>query len=981
MNDPTLEQRSGSGIVPSAAMTSDPSRQTAPVAAPPTPAGTQPGKPGNGADRTAPASATAAADFLAGGGEMGGLMRAKRWADTPLGPPETWPQSLKTVVRILLTSRYQMWMCWGDDLTFFYNDAYRPTLGVKHGWALGEPTRDVWREIWPDIGPRIEHVLRSGEATWDEGLLLFLERSLYPEETYHTFSYSPLADDRGVVVGMLCVVMEETERVIGERRLSSLRAIASEMAGKNTQAEVLAAAERQIGANLKDLPFTLTYLFDDDGRAHLANATGVAPGHPVAPLLLDPKQDDATGSGAGWPAGELLARRAVVNVTDLARRFDQIPSGAWDKPPREAVMTPIARQGQDTPAGFLVAAVNPYRHLDAAYLGFIDLVAGQIAAGLANAQAYEAERHRAEALAEIDRAKTTFFSNVSHEFRTPLTLMLGPLEDVLAQPGSDLLAAHRPLLQLALRNAVRLLKLVNTLLDFSRIEAGRVQAQFEPTDLATLTAELASTFHSAVEQAGLRLVISDAPLPQQVHVDRDLWEKVVLNLVSNAFKFTFEGEISIETKSSADGTHAEVTVRDTGTGIPAAELPHLFERFRRVENASGRSIEGSGIGLALVQELVKLHGGVIRVASQVGEGSAFTIAIPFGTAHLPADRIGPARTMASTNLRAQAYVDEALAWLADDAEPEEPPPTFASDGPAGPGGGPGGEAWGEPWGGPGGNFALMAAAAGPEVAGQLVLLADDNAGMRHYVQRLLRAAGFRVATATDGRQALAAARQLRPDLVLSDVMMPEFDGFALLAALRADPDLRDTPVLLLSARAGEEAKVEGLSAGADDYLTKPFSARELVARVGVNLQRAHTRRETARLLEAKVAERTIELASANERLLAEAQERERVEAVLRQAQKMEGIGLLTGGVAHDFNNLLTIIVGNLEIMQRQLASPPLLMSNLERSVEQRDARGAARGILDAASAGLLAPAAARSQAGGYGPPGDRNVGSAASDDR
>jgi signal transduction histidine kinase len=928
MNNPIMEHRSGDGIARPGATPSEPSWLTVPADAPPTPAGAKPGKPrGNGAAPTAHNGATAPSDFLACGGEMGRLMRAKRWADTPLGPPETWPQSLKTVVRILLSSRYAMWMGWGDDLSFFYNDAYRPTLGVKHGWALGASAREVWTEIWPDIGPRIEHVLKSGEATWDEGLLLFLERNLYPEETYHTFSYSPLADDSGAVVGMLCVVTEETERVIGERRLSSLREIASGIAGKNTRAEVLAAAQRQIGANLKDLPFTLTYLFDDDGRAHLANATGVSPGHPVAPILLDPAPVDSNGANATWPAGELLARRAVVNVGDLGQRFDQMPTGAWDKPPREAVMTPIARQGQDAPAGFLVAAVNPYRRLDAAYLGFINLVAGQIAAGLANAQAYEAERRCAEALAEIDRAKTRFFSNVSHEFRTPLTLMLGPLEDVLAQPGTTTLAAHRPLLQLAHRNGVRLLKLVNTLLDFSRIEAGRVQAHFEPTELATLTAELASTFHSAVEQAGLRLVVDDAPLPQPVHVDRDMWEKVILNLVSNAFKFTFEGEIAIETRSSAEGTHAEVTVRDTGTGIPADELPHLFERFRRVENARGRSIEGSGIGLALVQELVKLHGGTIRVASQVGVGSAFTVAIPLGTAHLPAERMGPARTMATTNLRAQAYVDEALAWLTDGVEPEEVPPRSAS------------EDLGDPW----GSIAVMARAAGPEPAGQLVLLADDNADMRNYVQRLLRAAGFQAETATDGKQALAAARRLRPDLVLCDVMMPELDGFGLLAALRADPDLRDTPVLLLSARAGEEAKVEGFSAGADDYLTKPFSARELLARVGVNLQRAHTSRETARVLEAKVAERTIELASANERLLAEAQERERVEAVLRQAQKMEGIGLLTGGIAHDFNNLLTIIVGNLEIMQRQLASPPLQASNLERSVDSA-MRGAQRAV-------------------------------------
>jgi PAS domain S-box-containing protein len=786
------------------------------------------------------------ADFLAGGGEMGALMRAKNWADTPLGPPETWPQSLKTVVRILLGSRYAMWMGWGEDLSFFYNDAYRPTLGVKHAWALGASAREVWKEIWPDIGPRIDRVLKIGEATWDEGLFLLLERSGYPEETYHTFSYSPLANDHGEIVGMLCVVTEETERIIGERRIANLRDLASEIAGKHTRAEVLGAVERQLAGNLKDLPFTLTYLFESDGTANLACSTGANPGHPIAPSIIDPENADAP-----WPAASLLARGAAVTIGALDRRFEQIPSGAWDKPPGEAVVVPIARQGQDTPAGFLVAGINPYRRVGEAYLGFINLVSGQIASGLANAHAYEEERRRAEALAEIDRAKTTFFSNVSHEFRTPLTLMLGPLEDVLAKPGIDPLSAHRSLVQLAHRNGVRLLKLVNTLLDFSRIEAGRVQANFVPVDLPALTADLASNFRSTIEMAGLRLVIDCSTLPERVYIDRDLWEKVVLNLVSNAFKFTFVGEIVVETRASSDGSGAEVTIRDTGTGIPADELPHLFERFRRVEGARGRSIEGSGIGLALVQELVRLHGGAIRVTSEVGAGSAFTVAIPFGTAHLPSTRIGSARTATSTNVRAQAYIDEALGWLSDGAAGDaELPPASAA-----------------------GDVGDVASVAGAE--GRLVLLADDNADMRSYVQRLLRSSGFRVEAVTDGEQALAAARRLKPDLILSDVMMPKLDGFGLLAALRSDPDLRDKPVLLLSARAGEEAKVEGLTAGADDYLTKPFSARELLARVRANLEMASLRRESVRVenelrRQAQIAQERAEgiLASINDGFLA-----------------------------------------------------------------------------------------------------------------
>jgi PAS domain S-box-containing protein len=967
------------------------------------------------------------ADFLSGGGTAGRLMRAKRWEDTPLGSAESWPQSLKTVVRILLTSRYQMWMCWGPQLTMFYNDSYGPTLGVKQQWALGASAREVWKEIWPDIGPRIEHVLRTGEATWDEGLLLFLERSGYPEETYHTFSYSPLADDEGRIVGMLCVVTEETERIIGERRLSSLREIAADIAADNTVADVLGAVQRQLNHNLKDLPFTLTYLFDEHRLAHLACSSGVDPNHPIAPAVIYPKDPNSI-----WPADEILARQTLLNISDLKDRFAGMPMGAWDKSPREAIIAPIAQQGQDTLAGFLVAGINPYRRMDDAYLGFINLVTGQITSGLANAQAYQEAWRRAEALAELDRAKTAFFSNVSHEFRTPLTLMLGPLEDVLRQADSRQLKEHRQLVHIAHRNGVRLLKLVNTLLDFSRIEAGRMQAVFEPIELHSYTAELASSFRSAVERAGLRLTVNCAPLPQPVYVDRDMWEKVILNLLSNAFKFTFDGEIGVETKCSADGKNAEIAVHDTGTGIPASELPHLFDRFRRVEGARGRSIEGSGIGLALVQELVKAHGGTIRVDSEVGKGTVFTAVLPFGNGHLPADKIGH-RVQGAGETRVQAHIDEALSWLSDTSLAREiaaPPRALAGD------------------------IGAVVPVAGAER--QLVLVADDNVDMRTYLQNLLEDAGFRVEALGDGEQALAAARHSKPDLVLSDVMMPKLDGFGLLAALRQDAGLREIPVLLLSARAGEEAKVEGFAAGANDYLIKPFSARELVARVRANLDLAALRRESGEALrrlnqslERQVADRTADLSEKEARLrtifgtsysyqgfmttdgtvldanatslaginaelkdvvgkpfweapwfastpgmpdfvrgaipivaagelvrqeihvnlpqggwrwldfqmrpvrdaknkvvaivpeAVDVTERRQAEETLRQAQKMESIGQLTGGVAHDFNNLLTIIVGSLETLRRQLKQPGFGPANIERSIDSA-MRGAQR---------------------------------------
>ncbi|WP_245777825.1 SpoIIE family protein phosphatase [Lentzea xinjiangensis] len=752
---------------------------------------------------------TALAEVFAQDLAVGRDLAAVDWAATPLGPASGWPQSLQTAVSILLSSRFSMWLAWGPELTFFCNDAYRRnTLGRKYPWALGRPAAQVWAEIWEDIGPRVDSVLTTGEATWDEALLLFLERSGYREESYHTFSYSPLRDDSGAVAGMLCVVSEETERVIGERRMATLRDLGSDPSVAREEQDVLAFACAQLERNQRDLPFSLVYLFDD-GHARLAGAAGIEPGHPAAPVTL-PVSD----ASPVWPVAAMRRGESVVAGLD---GFTGLPGGSWNTPPVNALVVPLQRPG-GAPHGFLVAGLNRHRPLDAGYRGFVELVAGHIAAGLAGARDFRAQQRRAEELAELDRAKTAFFSNISHEFRTPLTLIMGPVQDLRDQLGRADPAVGQEL-EVIHRNGLRLGKLVNTLLDFSRLEAGRMQAVFQPVDLAAVTAELASVFRSAVEKAGLRFEIDCSPLPEPVHVDLGLWEKVVLNLLSNALKFTVEGSVGVSVRAGSG--QAVVTVSDTGVGVPRHEIPRLFERFHRIENTWSRSKEGSGIGLALVQELVGLHGGTIRADSEEGRGTTFTVELPFGTKHLPADAVSDEPVFPAVSDIAAPYVQEALRWLPDP--------------------------------GPGVEDLVPSTAAGsaPEVSAT-VLVADDNADMREYLTRLLLRAGYEVRAVTDGQAALEAARTHPPDLVVSDVMMPRMDGLSLVTALRSDPRTMAVPVLLLSARAGQEASGEGLRAGADDYLVKPFAAADLLARVRANVDLARLRGQHARWRDALI---------------------------------------------------------------------------------------------------------------------------------
>ena len=734
------------------------------------------------------------------------------FSQTPLGPPSEWPVELSAVVRAMLGSRFSMWMAWGPELTFFYNDAYaRDTLARKHPWALGRPASEVWSEIWPEIGPRIDSVMQDGVATWDERLLLFLERSGAPEETYHTFSYSPLHGPGGLIEGMLCVVSEETDRVIGERRMSTLRTLAARLAVSRTEPEMVNAIRERLTENRHDLPFSLVYLYEAPGMARLSCAAGIPPGHPAAPELID-----VGDPAAAWPA-PAPGERTVLD--DLGDRFAELPSGAWSEPPRQALVVPLGAQAEENPAGFVVAALNPFRPLDASYGGFVALLGGQVAAAIARARAYEREQERARALAALDRAKTEFFSNVSHELRTPLTLIMAPVDDALADRESPLPERHRERLEMVRRNARRLRRMVNDILDFSRIEREGATPILAPTDLSGFTRGLVASFAPAIERAGLELRESLSELDEPVLVDTQMWERIVLNLLSNALKFTLTGFIEVSL-AQRDG-QVELVVADSGIGIPEEAQPRLFERFYRVGETGGRSYEGSGIGLALVHELVALHGGTIGVESRLGEGSRFVVSIPYEQAP------GGAVAQVAPSAAASSYRDEAMSWGEDvlDEAPLDALDEASLD--------TGDEAGGE--------------GAATSTAGASVLVVDDNADLRAMLSRLL-SPRYEVRTAVDGEEALRLVSERAPDLVLTDVMMPRVDGLELLRELRADPATASLPVILLSARAGEEAAIGGLRAGADDYLVKPFSARELVARVRSSLELAAVRQEASAAL-------------------------------------------------------------------------------------------------------------------------------------
>jgi PAS domain S-box-containing protein len=763
----------------------------------------------------APGEGQLSAAVFADGGEMGALMRSLDWSKTPLGPVATWSQTLRATVGLLLRNRFPLILWWGPQFIQLYNDAYRPIPGAKHPKSMGQPANECWSEIWHIIGPMIEAPFLGEPASWSDDLSLFINRQGFFEETHFKVAYSPVPDDTVQstrVGGVLATVAETTEQVQGERQLRTLRELGARSANAKTQEEACQSAISTLAENAFDVPFALIYLLDPAAtRARLAGSSGFRfDGSAANPQTIDLQNR----SEATWPVARIAQTKMIEVLTDLSR-LGTLPCGLGSQAPHSAIAMPLFSPDQPHPYGVLIAGCSPHRALDQSYRTFFELAASQVITAIRNALALEDQRRRAEKLAELDRAKTAFFSNVSHEFRTPLTLMLGPLQDMLVKPDGAMRAEDREALTVVHRNGLRLQKLVNTLLDFSRIEAGRIQASYEATALEDYTADLASSFRSSCERAGLTLTVDCPPLPEPVYVDREMWEKILLNLLSNAFKHTFEGGISV--RLQARDRAVVLSVSDTGVGIPEADLPRIFERFYRVRGTRARTYEGTGIGLSLIQELVGLHRGTIQVSSRPGAGSTFTVEIPRGFAHLPADRIGAERTQSSTATQASTFANE---LLGSDGEPSSKTsaPSAVSDRPR-----------------------------------EKVLLADDNADMRAYLFHLL-AKRWDVMAVENGSEALQAAREQAPDLVLADVMMPMLDGFGLLRELRADQRTATIPVILVSARAGEEARAEDMRHAADDYLVKPFSAPELLARVQAHLELARVRRE-ARLREEELRER------------------------------------------------------------------------------------------------------------------------------
>lgn len=721
-------------------------------------------------------------DFLSAASDMAARVRKFDWTKTSLGKTDSWSQSLKVALSICLNSNFPIAIYWGKELILFYNDAWSSIPGEKHPWALGQPAKKVWPEIWNDIEPQFQKAF-NGIPGGSKDALLPMQRHGYTEECYFDFTFTPVFGEGGNVDGIFNAVIETTYRVINERRTSFLQKLSNKIGSSASFNDLVEQTISCLKTNPFDIPFSFIYSSSQQEKSQLVAST--EENHES--ILL--KQN--------WPTDELYKKVQPVLISDINDYLYEVPAGSWPEPPKEALLVPI-KANDGSINGYIVFGISSRRKFDKEYLSFFEAIASSVSTTMNTIQSLEEERKRAEALAEIDKAKTLFFTNISHEFRTPLTLMLGPIEEALKDKNTIPNNLRR--MDVAHRNALRLLRLVNTLLDFSRIESGRQKANFVLTDIVSFTQNLVSNFRSVTEKAGLQLKVqTDNSIPP-VYIDREMWEKIVFNLLSNAFKYTLKG--SIEVKLSNENDHFVLRVKDTGVGIPQNELPHMFERFHRVQNVTGRTFEGTGIGLSLTKELVQLHGGTIGVESTQGEGTTFIITIPSGKDHLPASQI-KSTDKDFEGVISDMYIEEAASILESTSAKNTINNTHYNNQPVD-------------------NLPL-------------VMIVDDNADMREHIEFLLTSK-FNTLSASNGAEALEKIKVVKPDIVLSDVMMPVMDGIELLKSIKNNKDTEQIPVILLTARAGEESKIEGWQTGADDYLVKPFSSKELVARIEAQIK-------------------------------------------------------------------------------------------------------------------------------------------------
>jgi signal transduction histidine kinase/DNA-binding NarL/FixJ family response regulator len=755
-----------------------------------------------------------APDFLPMSGKVAKAIRSRDWNASVLGPLTQWPRSLKACLSVHLRLPFPVAVCWGTDLILLYNDAMQMLIGEDRRDWLGQRLGGISHANWQYLKTIVKRVQETGEPSRVEKTLWLRDRGGYQEEAYFDTFLSPISDS-AEISGVMLAFTDVTEAVLSERRNNTCIDLSASFSNAANVEEAIREAARILEKNPYDIPFACVYLFDSvNTRAELYALAGISAGTYASPEFIP-----LSGEGAPLTAAVSSGRPELLSI---GTQFGRLPTGAWEVPAWEIVVLPLRVPNCVDPIGALIAGVNPHHPPDPAYRGFFETVARQISGIILRARGLEDERRYVEQAKRQETIWSSFLTYAEEEFRTPLTVTLGVLDQIV-KGGSP---PHSGKLATARRNALRLMNLFETMVDLMAVQNGRLQPAFEPVDLGDITGELARSFASALDNGSIHFSIDSPSLAESAYVDRRLWEKLVLTLLSNAVQLTRAGEIGIAVRLM--GAWIETVVWDTGAGIAEGELPRIFEPFsqdRAIRSVSGRR---NGVSLALVKHFAALHSGHVRVESEPGKGSKFVVSIPRGRSHLGPLQIASEHRAGSPV--SQGYVEDVLRWTSERLTDLEPTTELVN-----------------------GDISDWQHRDLGRRRRRRVLIVESDSDLRQYLTHIAGEV-YSTEAVADGKAALDTLRQRPADLMILDTKLRDSDGLSMVRAVRADPSLGGIPIVLISAHAQDEDRLRAFAAGANDFLVKPFTAPELLVHLESQIALAETRNRIAERNEAQSQE-------------------------------------------------------------------------------------------------------------------------------
>eukprot|EP01117_Protostelium_nocturnum_P014437 TRINITY_DN548_c0_g3_i1.p1 TRINITY_DN548_c0_g3~~TRINITY_DN548_c0_g3_i1.p1 ORF type:complete len:1234 (-),score=445.15 TRINITY_DN548_c0_g3_i1:1945-5646(-) len=790
------------------------------------------------------------------------------WSKTPLGPIDSWPEGFQTGTVLCFTSAFPMSLFLGKELIQIYNKGYHDMFPSKHSKIWGIPLRLGWPEVWGELDQLIQGVCNKGEGFYMIDKLFLLEDSDILGEGYYNFSYSPLVQGPHIL-GIVNTVAK-SDHVIRERRMELLRNISMKTGSIRGEKEIGGVLTEIFNSNQFDIPFYSLYLKKGEDSFQLSSSTHLN-SFPFPSLISKNSSFSSTFTSSSSNSPErtkekrmefektlsesVLKASEEMNIVQMNLKSFNFPAcGSWNLPVDLSCVIPLLSSGtENSVVGVLVTGINQHLHFTQEYQDFMKVLGNHISSFVHTFKLREENQKRVKDLSRLDRARTVFFTNISHEFKTPITLTLGPLEDLLNREHSELNPEQYRRVEVTYRNSLRLLKLVNHLLDFNELEGGKLVPKFEQLDISTLTSENCSLFGPACEKGKLSLSVKCNQIDEKIYIDRDMWEKIVFNLLSNSFKFTHEGG-KIDVELFEDEQYVYLKVSDSGIGIPAKDIPFLGQRFFRAnEGAQGR-YAGTGIGLSLVSELVKLHGGSVQIQSELGKGTCVTIHVKKGKNHIQDSLI------ASSN---NNKLEDTLAILAGGQSssagsspvPYSPDNRSVRRNSSDHNRSSGLSRWLPSFSktGSGANSPSSYSSRSPTsmnsrspsnsssdgqqpfVIPKILCLFHDLDLKEHFFNVLSN--DYDMDVTTELSEALKNVANDIPDLILVDVSTKPEDGFSLVESMKKDELFVNVPIIFINARSGDY-QIESLDRGVDDCLVMPFTEMELRARIASHIRNA-----------------------------------------------------------------------------------------------------------------------------------------------